>query len=50
MKYRILTTFPVVSNGGSTGLAPIHVRITNVEASENAISFFVGLNFIVLIF
>jgi len=29
MKYKILVTWPIISNGCSTGFAPIHVRMIN---------------------
>lgn len=45
-----LCVCPIFSNGGSTGLAPIHVRITRVAIIIIIIVFFPGLYFIDVIF
>lgn len=50
MKYIALTACPIFSYGGSTGLAPIHVKATNTLTSLQIFIFFVGLNFVFFVF
>lgn len=48
-KKTVLVTCPVFTYGSSTGLAPIHVRISRIARIDHSFSFLVGLNFVVLI-
>lgn len=50
MKYITLATCPIFSYGGSTGFAPIHVRITKVLARIQNFAFFWGRNFVLFVF
>lgn len=45
----VLVTCPVFTYGSSTGLAPIHVKISIIAKIDHSFSFLVGLNFVVLI-
>ena len=45
-----MKVFPVDSNGGSTGLAPIHVRIIKILTNDQNFSLDDGLNFLVFAF
>ena len=45
MKQKILVICPIISKGYSTGLAPIHVKIMNVDEYIQKIPFFWMLNF-----
>ncbi len=45
MKYVILKVFPINSNGCSTGLAPIQVKIAKLLASIQKVDLLSGLNF-----
>lgn len=49
-KNRILCVCPIFSNGGSTGFAPIQVRILSVAIRIAIIVFFIGLYFIDRVF
>lgn len=46
MKNAVLWICPIVSNGGSTGFAPIQVRIPRVAIRIISVIFLVGLYFI----
>ena len=46
MKNATLWICPIVSNGGSTGFAPIHVRMPRVAISVISIIFLRGLYFV----
>lgn len=37
---------PIVKQGGSTGFAPIHVRISTVDTNTQNVVFFRGENFL----
>jgi hypothetical protein len=53
MKYITLATCPVLSYGGSTGLAPIQVSTVKIEKNVHMIAFALGKNledFIVFLF
>jgi len=49
-KYAVLASCPVLMNGGSTGLIPIHVRITNVVIIAHSFVFMCGLCFFLFFF
>lgn len=46
MKYAVVKACPNDTKGGSTGLAPIHVRSPTIVISLQNIAFFVGENFL----
>jgi len=48
-KYKIVNAFPIDSNGGSTGLAPIHVSTMKILTNDQNLSFDFGLNLLVFI-
>ena len=50
MKYTVLEICPIVSNGGSTGFPPIHVRVRKVPRIDHRIVFLIGENFVDKIF
>jgi len=50
MKYKILVIWPIISNGYSTGFAPIQVRMMNVILINQKVIFFIMLNFIEISF
>jgi len=45
MKYEMVYSFPISSNGDSTVFVPIHVRISTVVSINQYFVFFVVLNF-----
>jgi len=50
MKYTILVFCPMSSYGGSTGLAPIHVRIISLLISVHKVALVVGEFFFLFFF
>lgn len=48
VKYSRVKLFPIDSNGGSTGLAPIQVNTKKILTNDQNLSFDIGLNFLVL--
>jgi len=46
----ILVSCPIISYGGSTGLAPIHVKIINLLIKVHRVALFIGLVFFVFFF
>lgn len=46
MKYKALVTWPIASYGGSTGLAPIHVRMIRILIKDQNFVFLLGENFV----
>jgi len=50
MKYIMVKVFPTDSNGGSTGLAPIHVSTKKILTNDQNFNFEAGLNLFVFIF
>jgi len=50
VKYKTLVICPIDSYGGSTGFAPIHVRIANVLVRNQKFIFLFGENFLLLVF
>jgi len=50
IKYKILVIWPIISNGYSTGFAPIQVRMMNVILINQKVIFFIMSNFIEISF
>jgi len=50
MKYITLVTWPIFSNGGSTGFLPIQVRVTKIVTVTQNFIFDFGLNFVIFFF